>query len=161
LTPQKFKQSRNPHKIVIYSLEKLINQKDKVSSEELDNFFNSLEPIKIEEMTGFWKGNCFLINKSWLEFFLKDFLIFKWQGKNFLDKNNVKALIFFFLGLRFNLPFSTAVLREIKFRDRISTSIVYNYFPIIDNLRKVNENTVMGILETKGKIGLYFYLQKA
>lgn len=52
------------------------------------------------------------------------------------------------------------ILRTIKFRDKISTSMIYNFLPMIDNFRKVDENTVMGITEVKGETSVYFYLKK-
>ncbi len=141
--------------------DQILNQQGKISSRKLDEFFAGLEPIKPQEMIGEWQGGYFPTSKSKLEFFLKDFIIFKWYGKRFLSENNVQALVFSFLGIKFNLFFGTAVLREVKFRDKISTSMIYNYFPIIDNFRKVDDDTVMGIMEIKGKTGIYFYLKKA
>ncbi|MFH1188117.1 MAG: DUF4334 domain-containing protein, partial [bacterium] len=95
-----------------------------------------------------------------LEFFLKDFILFKWHGKNFLTDNNVKALVYSFVGIKFNLPFGMAVLRKIEFKGKLSTSMIYNYFPIIDNFRKVDDNIVMGVMDIKGKVAMFFYLKR-
>ncbi|MFH1030746.1 MAG: DUF4334 domain-containing protein [bacterium] len=131
----------------------------KISCGELDNFFAELEPIEIDELIGKWRGGYFRTGKSKVEFFLKNFIIFKWHGKNFLSADNVKALVFSFLGIKFNLPLGTARLRKVEYRDKFSISMIYNYFPIIDNFRKVDDNTIMGIMDIKGKTGVYFYLR--
>jgi len=138
---------------------KFKNQKGKISKTELDTFFDGLDPVEISEMIGKWKGG-FFPTGSGLEILLKDFILFKWHGKYLLNKNNVKAVIFNVLGLKFNIPFCTAVLRKVEFRDKISTSLIYNYLPIIDNFRRVDEKTLMGVMEIKGRANLYFYLIK-
>lgn len=143
------------------TFEDLLQQKNKISAEELDEFFASLEPVKIGEMIGKWRGGYFPTGETWLELFLRDFLICKWYGKTFVAKNKVKALVFSFLGMKFNMPFfGAAVLREIEFSGKISAAMIYSYLPIIDNFRKADDKTVMGIMEIKGKTGVYFYLQK-
>ena len=142
------------------TLEQFIHQKGKIPPEELDRFFADLEPIEINEIIGKWQGGYFRTGKSNWEFFLHDFILFKWWGKIFLAKDNVKALVFSFLGIKFNIPICTAVLRRLEFRDKISTSMIYDYFPGIDNFRKVDDNTVMGIMEIKGRVSIYFYLKR-
>ena len=65
-----------------------------------------------------------------------------------------------FFGIKFSVPGTSAILRKIEFRNKISTSMVYNYLPMIDNFRKLDDNTVMGIMEEKGKVSVYFYLKR-
>lgn len=142
------------------TFENLVSQKGKISRQELDEFFAQLELVAIDEMMGEWQGGYFYTGKSKIEFLLKDFILMKWYGKTFFNPDKVSALVFSFLGIKFNLFFGTAVLRNLKFRDKISTSMIYNYLPIIDNFRKIDQNTVMGIMEIKGKISLYFYLKR-
>lgn len=143
------------------SFEKLVFVKEKISPETLEDFFASLEPVTMNEMIGAWKGGYFPMGKSRLEFFLNDFGIFKWHGKSFLSRDKVKSLVFSFLGIRFNIPVAgVAVLREMEFRGKISTSMIYSYLPIIDNFRKVDDDTVMGAMELNGKVGIYFYLRR-
>jgi len=141
------------------NFEEFIRHKGKIASSKLDEFFASLEPVKAEELIGDWLGGYFPTGSK-MEFWLKDFILFKWYGKSFLTPNDVLALIVSFLGIKFNIPGGTAVIRELKFRDKISTSMIYNYLPIIDHFRKVDDNTVMGIMDCKGKISIYFYLKR-
>jgi len=143
------------------TFESLVSQKNKISPQVLEDFFASLEPMAMEEMIGEWKGGYFPMGKSKLEFFLKDFGIFKWHGKSFLSRDKVKSLIFFFLGIKFNIPVAgVAALRRLEFRNKLSTSMIYSYLPIIDNFRKIDDTTVMGAMELNGKVGIYFYLKR-
>lgn len=131
----------------------------KIPTKELDDFFAILEPVKADEMRGDWRGYCLPTGNKW-EWLIKDYILFKWWGKKFLSQGKIKAFIFYFLGLKFNLPFCVATINETDFRNKKSVAIVYDYFPIIDYLRKVNENTMMGIMTLKGKTKTYFYLER-
>ena len=139
------------------TFEELIKQKGKISVKELNEFFDGLKAVSIEEMFGLWQGGFFPTGNK-LEMLLKDFIIFRWHGKEFLSSDRVKALIFSFLGIKFNIPGGTAVLRELKFRNKVSAAMIYDYLPIIDNFRRVDSSTIMGIMTIRGKEGIYFYL---
>ena len=139
------------------TFEELIKQKGKISTKELDDFFDDLEPVSVEETLGSWHGGYFPIGNK-MEILLKDFVIFRWYGKKFLNSNKVKAVIFSFLGIKFNIPGGTAVLRELKFRNKVSAAMIYDYLPITDNFRRVDSSTIMGIMTIRGKEGIYFYL---
>ena len=45
---------------------------------------------------------------------------------------------------------SSARLREIKYRDKVSSAMVYDSKGIIDVFRKIDNNTLMGIMDIKG-----------
>lgn len=143
------------------TFENLKKQKGKISYKKLDEFYKDLEPITIDEMIGRWKGGYFLTKISGLEIFLKNFILFKWYGKNFISQDKVKALVYSFLGIKFNIPFfGPAILRKMEFRGKLSASMIYNHLPIIDNFRKVDDNTIMGVMDVRGKIAMYFYLKR-
>lgn len=114
----------------------LKSQTNNISSIKLNDFFASLEPVAIEEMTGMWLGGYFPTGCK-LELLLKDFILFKWHGKIFFSPDNVKAVIFSFLGMTFNVPGCSAILRELPYRGKVSTSMIYDYLPVIDHFRKV------------------------
>jgi len=139
------------------TFEEFIKQKGKISVKELNEFFDGLKAVNIEEMFGLWQGGFFPTGNK-LEILLKDFIIFRWYGKEFLNSDRVKALIFSFLGIKLNIPGGTAVLRELKFRNKVSTAMIYDYSSIIDNFRRVDSSTIMGIMTIRGKEGIYFYL---
>ena len=139
------------------TFEELIKQKGKISVKELNEFFDGLKAVNIEEMSGLWQGGFFPTGNK-LEILLKDFIIFRWYGKEFLNPDRVKALIFSFLGIKLNIPGGTAILRELKFRNKVSIAMIYDHLPIIDNFRRVDSSTIMGIMTIRGKEGIYFYL---
>ena len=145
--------------LIMKIFEEFIRQEGEISTKKLDKFFDDLEPVSVEEMLGSWHGGYFPIGNK-MEILLKDFIIFRWYGKKYLNSNKVKALIFSFLGIKFNIPGGTAVLRELKFRNKISSAMIYDYLPIIDNFRKVDSNAVMGIMTIRGRERIYFYLEK-
>ncbi|KAL1645000.1 hypothetical protein SLS58_004071 [Diplodia intermedia] len=54
-----------------------------------------------------------------------------------------------------------AQLREVKFRGVVSTSLIFDCYPIIDHFRRVSDNTLMALFEAKDKqlkeAGPYFF----
>lgn len=141
---------------------KLIESKNKASHEELDIFFEGLDSVDINEISGEWvvKYICAREAKTFWEKLIKYFPVFKVYSKDFSDMNNVKAWIFRILKIKFYFPGANAILKNINYRGKFSTSMVYKHLPIIDNFRKIDEDTIMGIMEVKGKTALYFYLKK-
>ena len=139
-----------------------IIQNRQTSRKKLDDLFANLEPVVMDKMTGEWRVK-YLFTKEgtgskWET--LAKYSPIGFYSKKFLDKDNVKAWIFRIFGIKFSTPYTSAVLKKIEFMDKISVSMVYNYLPMIDNFRKIDEDTIMGIMETKGKVGIYFYLKK-
>jgi len=142
------------------TLDNILSQCDNLSFDDLDTIFDKLKPVPINELNGEWKGGKIKTTKKYWDIIFKDFVIFKWHGKRFFSQNNVKALVWKIFGKKFNIPFFSARLREIKYRDQISTSMIYNYMPIIDHFKKIDSNTLMGIMERKGKKLVYFFLKR-
>ncbi len=144
------------------ALEEIISQKREASCKELDELFAGLGPVTADEIMGEWRVG-FL--------FTKEGTGSKWEtlvrhspvrlyGKRFLNMNNVKAWVFRVLGIKFGFPGTSAVLRKMEFRNKISVSMIYNHLPLIDHFRKLNEKIILGIMETRGKLCVYFYLYK-
>ncbi|KKY20340.1 putative transcription factor cmr1 [Diplodia seriata] len=52
-------------------------------------------------------------------------------------------------------------LREVKYRGVVSTSLIFDAYPIIDHFRRVSDNTLMALFEAKDKAlkeaGPYFF----
>ena len=139
------------------AFDQLLESKEILNFDTLAALFEKLEPIKIEEIMGKWKGGYFKTGNL-IDLTLRNFGIWRWTGKTFHSENNVNALMHESLGLKFNLPFiGNARMREISFRGKVSTSMIYNYLPIIDHFRKVDDNTLLGVMDVKGEITLYFY----
>ena len=143
-------------------LEKLISQKDGIVRKELDDLFMELDSVAMDEIRGLWKIE-YLFTKervSGLETLSRCCSIFRLYGKKFLSEKNVKAWIYSILGIKFSIPGTTATLKMMKYRDKNSTAMVYNHLPITDYFRKVDDSTILAIMEMNGKVSLYFCLKK-
>ncbi len=136
------------------------NSTVKVPFDELAEFFEQLSEVNNQEMLGKWKGG-YIKSGTIIDFTLTDFGFWGWIGKQYFSENKVHALRHKFFGFEFNIPvIGNARIREILFRGKVSSAMMYNYLPIIDHFRKVDENTLMGVMDVKGKTVLYFYLYK-
>lgn len=136
------------------------NSKTKVDFDELEEFFDSLSVITNDEILGKWKGG-YIKSGGIVDLTLKDFGFYGWIGKSFYSDDKVSALMHKFLGFKFNIPLiGKAHIREISFRGKVSTAMIYNRLPITDHFRRIDENTLMGVMDLKGKIIIYFYLFK-
>lgn len=58
--------------------------------------------------------------------------------------------------------FGNAQIREVKFRGVVTAAMIYDKRPIIDAFRYVDDNTVMGAMDSKQlrSAGLYFFYLK-
>ena len=141
--------------------EKIIHKAGVLSCKELDELFAELQPVTADEMIGEWQvGYLFTEGTgSKFETFLR-YLPIKLYGKRFLSKNKVQAWVFSLFGIKFGFPGATSILETIDYRNKVSTSMIYNYLPMIDHFRKVDNSVVMGIMEIKGNLSVYFYLRK-
>ncbi|MCP4051193.1 MAG: DUF4334 domain-containing protein [bacterium] len=139
----------------------IMDESGALSCKKLDQLFKDLQPITIEEMAGEWEVG-FLFTEgtgSKFETFLRYLPNFNIH-KIFLSKNSVKAIVLSLLGFKISIPATTAILEVINYRNKVSPAMIYNYLPMIDYFRKVDDQTVMGIMEIKGKTSVYFYLKK-
>ena len=141
--------------------EEEICKKGDHSRRKLDALFSDLSPVDVNEMMGEWQlGYLFTegTGSRW-ESFIRHCPI-RLYGKRFMHKNRVQAWLFNVLGVKFGLPGTSAILESICYRDKCSTSMIYNYLPMIDHFRKVDESCVMGIMEVRGEVSTYFYLRR-
>jgi len=139
-----------------------INKKNSLLCKELDDFFVDLDTLDVKQILGEWRIGYFFTKDgtgSKLETLMRISPVLPYS-KSFLSKNYVKAMIFRFFQMKFNIPITNASLGLINFRNKKSTSMIYNHFPMIDHFRKVDNDTIMGIMEIKGKTSVYFYLER-
>ncbi|KAJ3533075.1 hypothetical protein NM208_g8147 [Fusarium decemcellulare] len=140
----------------------------KVSPEDACALFDSLPSVTPEEMIGLWKGESFDTGHPSDGQLLES----GWFGKRFADDNTVDPLVFHTreggtfpvdprraMALMANGAYlpdvrsqcetttSKARLRKIEHRGVVSTGMIYNELPIIDNFRKVDENTLLGMMD--------------
>ncbi|MFP2997967.1 DUF4334 domain-containing protein [Spongiivirga sp. MCCC 1A20706] len=132
-----------------------------IDFDQLAEIFSNLAPLNTNEILGSWKGGFFKTGKL-IDLTLRDYGIIKWVGKHYISENKVKALKYKFLGLTFSFPIiGRARIRHVEFRDKMSTAMIYNHLPIIDHFRRVDDSTLMGVMDFKGRIVLYFYLYRS
>ncbi len=55
---------------------------------------------------------------------------------------------------------SQARLRMTEYRGKVSATMIYDYLPINDSFRKVDENTVLGIMDYKNSPQPFFFVLK-
>ncbi|NKY86947.1 DUF4334 domain-containing protein [Nocardia veterana] len=52
---------------------------------------------------------------------------------------------------------SRARLREIEFRGRTSAAMIYDHLPIVDIFRRVDADTLLGVMDMRGSNAPYFF----
>lgn len=79
-----------------------------------------------------------------------------------LPRPVIRVVKYVFLGLPFlfSTKQSRARLRLMDYRGKASAAMVYDHLPIIDNFRRIDENTVLGAMDYKAISGQppFFFL---
>jgi len=134
----------------------------------LETVFDALEPVACEDILSRWRGGGFDTG-HWLLPALGEM---KWFGKWFVAPADVKPLICWAQGG--NLVSSQAMngeasLATIDFRGKVSAAIVYDGVPLIAHLRRVDDDTLLGMVTGKAINGTelvqegkhqYFFLER-
>lgn len=116
--------------------------------DELFALFDQLPPVSIEEMQGKWQGGDFK-SGHWGTPALAET---KWFGKWFKSPLDVCPLVCYNdEGKLFSNKTmkGEATLWNIEFRGKVSATMVYDGVPIFDHFCKVDDNTVMGVMNGK------------
>lgn len=121
------------------------------SADTLMPLFKQLEPVDTDFMVGTWKGGKFDGGSE------PDPI--NWYGKRFTSTTDVEPLLvtndkgevvtFDRLG--------AAQMREVAFDGTLSAALIYDSQPIMDYLRKVNGDVVIGLGDIKGKPTNFFF----
>ena len=142
--------------------------------------FDSLPAVSIEFMLGLWKASGFPTGHP------QDGKLERlgWHGKRFTDKNCVDPMVFsandeetfpadpvYIIRNMDVLKHASDVrneaetkepkarLRMVEGRATVTASMVYNDLPIIDHFRKLDEDTVLGMMEKPtGQPHNYFFV---
>ena len=163
-------------------------QQKKASTSEALALFDELETVNLEFMLGKWQGtgldtahpmDGLLETIGWYgkEFIDADNvhpLLFSDGNKTFNVDPNPSITN---LGLRFPMPQndslkpfysamskllateeSKARVRMMEYRDRLSATMIYDYLPIHDVFRKIDDNTVLGLMDWKGMPQPFFFI---
>jgi len=76
-----------------------------------------------------------------------------------LKNNSLKPLLMLTNSL-LKTETSQARLRMMEYRDKVSATMIYDYLPINDSFRKVDDNTVLGIMDFKNFPQPFFFVLK-
>lgn len=146
----------------------LVARTDVIAEADLDAFWATLEPASIEDMLGEWKGGEFNTGHRANGFMNR----LNWFGKTFHSADDAKPLVCLDAdGNKFSNTEAMngeASLWMEEFRGEVTASMVYDGQPVHDHFKKVDENTVIGIMNGKKAVDttsgspryLYFYLER-
>ncbi|MFC8530490.1 DUF4334 domain-containing protein [Nocardia sp. NPDC057227] len=62
------------------------------------------------------------------------------------------------LGIALRTRKYTARLRDIEYRGAVSVAMIYDHLPIIDHFRRVDEHTLLGIMDMRDLAEPYFFV---
>ncbi|GAA2682971.1 DUF4334 domain-containing protein [Streptomyces lunalinharesii] len=126
---------------------------------KLAELFDRLEPVDADLLVGTWAGGGFERTSE----NAAQLAQMRWYGKRFVDAEHVEPLlcrdehgtVFSFedMGL--------ATLREVVFRGKQSTAMVYDRLPIVDHFRRLTDDVLLCVMDKKGDpTGFYFHLTR-
>ncbi|MBN3458276.1 DUF4334 domain-containing protein [Mycobacterium sp. DSM 3803] len=135
------------------------NREGQIPDAELDAFWAVLEPVPLDFMLGEWSGGEFVTGHKMNGLLEKA----RWFGKTFKSVTDVQPLVCLDeKGQKFSntqLGKGEASLWLEEFRGQVTATMVYDGQPTHDHFKKVDDRTVMGIMNGKGVLdnGRYFY----
>ncbi len=156
----------------MYQTEKFqsfIQQNDFVGQDHvLTEFYDRLEPVAVDSILSRWRGGDFYTG-HWGNAGLK---AARWFGKWYRSPSDAKPLVCHDDHGHLFSNVSTggeASLWEVAFRGKTSACMIYDAVPVFDHLRKVDDDTLFGIMVGKQMNGMpvnpdgkyyFFYLQR-
>ena len=66
--------------------------------------------------------------------------------------------IFTLMNLMLKTEKSQARIRMMEYREKVSTTMIYDNLPINDIFRKIDDNTVLGLMDFKGMPQPFFFV---
>ena len=75
-------------------------------------------------------------------------------------KNQAMQLLFRLSHPLIKTETSKARLRMMEYRNKVSATMIYDYLPIHDTFRKIDENTVLGLMDFKSIKQPFFFVLK-
>ncbi|CAI7572296.1 hypothetical protein PCG10_006411 [Penicillium crustosum] len=138
----------------------LVVKGGKLNEADIEAVYNKLPALPIDFLREEWKGGSFDTGHPGHT----QLLSMNWLGKTFHSTESVDPIVVSKDGKRVcDENWGHAVLREVRFRELVSTAMIYDKHPIIDHFRYVNDNLIAGAMDTSsfGDAGTYyFYLYK-
>ena len=142
----------------------LRTQRD-VSPADLDEVWAALDTVRSDDILGRWKGDEFHTGHK----MNGQLQAARWYGK-FLDSvDDVQPIVCYDddgnLFSNNALSLGGASLWDVEFRGEVTATMVYDGQPIFDHFKRVDDNTLMGIMDGKRQRAsgnyVYFLLERA
>ncbi|MCC5613955.1 DUF4334 domain-containing protein [Nostoc sp. CHAB 5836] len=86
--------------------------------------------------------------------------LMNWVLKLPIPKNNSLKPLVVSINSLLKTEKSQARLRMMEYRGKVTATMIYDYLPINDSFRKVDENTVLGIMDYKNLPQPFFFILK-
>jgi hypothetical protein len=142
----------------------LRGQRD-VSPADLDEIWSALDTVRSADIVGSWKGDEFHTGHN-MNGQLK---AARWFGKNFNSVDDVEPIVCYDddgnLFSNNELSLGGASLWDVEFRGEVTATMVYDGQPVFDHFKRVDDTTLMGIMNGKHQRRsgnfLYFLLEQA
>ena len=168
----------------------LISQQETVTTEEALELFDSLDTVDLDFMLGRWKGSGFHTNHPMdgmleaLNWYGKEFvdadcvhpllfsdgnnifkvdpnpLAFEWGMKVPVIENEGMKPVYSAATKLLKTEESKARIRMMEHRGKVSATMIYDYLPINDVFRKVDQNTLLGLMDYKAIPQPFFFVLK-
>lgn len=126
-----------------------------VAADEVMAFFDSLDAVAPAEMIGDWDGQVILTGHPGERHLDK----LRWAGKAFRGLDDVDPMVCLDdSGDRQpSEVMGGARLRSVGYRGVVTATMIYDRHPIFDHFHRVSEDTVLGVMDTKGDPELLFF----
>lgn len=144
-----------------------LRQADPADPAELDALWADLATVEVEEILGPWRGGDFATGHVASAVLEK----VRWHGKRFDDPLAAVPLVCRdeFGELHSNKEAGgggEASLWQVGFRGEVTATMVYDRLPVFDHFKKVDDDTLMGIMNGKLEAAFgvkdlyYFWLER-
>ena len=136
-----------------------------VDPAQLDEIWSALATVRSVDILGRWKGDEFHTGHK----MNGQLAAARWYGKHFNSVDDVEPIVCYDDEARLfsnnELSRGGASLWDVEFRGEVTATMVYDGQPVLDHFKKVDDDTLMGIMNGKrqrasGKF-LYFLLERA
>lgn len=133
--------------------------KDKTLIADLEALFDALPAVAEDFMIGEWDGGVFVTGHPGEQ----QLGSMRWIGKTFRARNDVDPIVSRGPdgGRMANPVMGSASLRRVEYRGVLTATMVYDKHPVFDHFRRVDEDTVLGVMDRKGDdMPLFFHLRR-
>ncbi|WP_018503508.1 DUF4334 domain-containing protein [Parafrankia discariae] len=134
---------------------------------ELDALWARLAPVEARDLLGLWRGFAFPTGHRLERVLARS----RWYGKRFVALDDVQPLVCagengeLFSDVKAGR--GEASLWNVEFRGEVTATMVYDGMPVLDHFKRVDDHTVMGIMNGRPGVVLddgkhfYFGLERA